>query len=52
MVAVVFSAVVFLLLNGILWYERPDPNVWLLGAILLGISWSTVFLRLISRSRI
>lgn len=38
----------FLVLNGLLWYSRPNGNLWLLGSALLGAIWAAVFLRLIT----
>ena len=45
---IVILTLVFLILNGLLWYQRPNGNVWLFGSLFLGIVWGFVFLRLIS----
>jgi hypothetical protein len=41
--------VVFLILNGLLWYQRPNPHVWLFGSLFLGLGWGVLFMRLITR---
>jgi len=28
--------VMFLILDGALWYQRPGPNIWPLGSLVLG----------------
>lgn len=38
---------VFLVLNALLWYARPNGSLWLLGSVVLGVIWGAVFLRLI-----
>ncbi len=40
----------FVLLNGGLWYVRPNPHVWLFGSISLGALWFFAFLRTITRN--
>ena len=40
--------IVFLVLNGLLWYARPSGGVWLLSSIVLGVVWGALFLRLIT----
>jgi hypothetical protein len=39
----------FLVLNGLLWYARPNGSLWLLGSILLGVIWGVCFLWLITK---
>lgn len=40
---------VFFLLSGTLWYLRPNPHVWLLGSVGLGVGWGTAFMWLVTR---
>ena len=47
--AVAVLTVIFLILEGALWYQRPSPNVWLFGSLFLGILWGFGFMRLITR---
>jgi len=39
---------VFLVLNALLWYARPNGSLWLLGSVVLGVIWGAIFLRLIT----
>ena len=39
---------IFLVLSGLLWSQRPSPTLWLLGSLALGVGWGVVFLRLIA----
>lgn len=41
----------FVILDGVLWYERPSPNIWLFGSLVLGGAWGVGFMRLITRDR-
>jgi len=47
--AVAVLTVMFLILDGALWYQHPSPNVWLFGSLFLGIVWGVGFMRLITR---
>ena len=49
--AITILTLIFLVLSGVLWYQRPNPHVWLFGSLFLGIVWGGVFLRLISREK-
>ena len=40
---------IFFILNGVLWYQRPNPHVWLFGSIFIGVAWGGAFLHLITR---
>ncbi len=39
----------FALLTGLLWAERPSPGMWLLVSLALGIGWGAAFLWVITR---
>ena len=39
---------VFLVLNALLWYARPNGSLWLVGSVVLGVTWGGFFLRLIT----
>jgi len=41
--------IAFLILNGLLWYVRPNGTLWLVGAIVLGVIWGAIFMRLITK---
>lgn len=45
---IVVLTLIFLILNGFLWWERPTPNVWLFGSLAIGGAWGAVFLRLVT----
>lgn len=47
--AIAVLTVIFFILDGILWYQRPNPNVWLFGSLFLGVLWGFGFMRLITR---
>jgi hypothetical protein len=49
--AIAVLTLVFFVFDGILWYQRPNPNVWLFGSLFLGIFWTFGFMRLITRDR-
>jgi hypothetical protein len=40
---------IFFILIGVLWYQRPNPHVWLFGSIVIGVVWGGAFLHLITR---
>jgi len=46
---IVILTVTILILNGVLWYQRPNAHIWLFGPLFLGVVWGGVFLRLITR---
>jgi hypothetical protein len=46
---IIVWTLVILILTGVLWYERPNPHVWLFGSIALGVAWGAAFLLLITR---
>lgn len=50
-VPIIVFTLIFLVLFGLLWYERPNPTIWLFGSIFLGAIWGGIFLRLITRIR-
>jgi hypothetical protein len=50
MPAIIIWTLIILILSGLLWYDRPNADVWLFGSIFLGVLWGTGFLRLITRS--
>jgi hypothetical protein len=39
---------VFLVLNALLWYARPNGSLWLLGSVVLGGAWAVLFMRAIT----
>lgn len=45
---IIIITVIFFILSGLLWYERPTPGLWLFGSLVLGGVWGAVFLRLIT----
>jgi hypothetical protein len=47
-VQVAVITLAFLVLNGLLWYSRPNGSLWLLGSAVLGVIWGGAFLRLIT----
>jgi uncharacterized membrane protein AbrB (regulator of aidB expression) len=47
--AIAVLTAVFFILQGTLWYLRPNPDIWLLGSLFLGILWGFGFMRLITR---
>jgi hypothetical protein len=48
-VAIIAVTALFLILTGSLWYYRPNPHVWLFGALALGCGWGYAFFRLNTR---
>jgi hypothetical protein len=50
-IAIAVLTLVFFVFDGILWYQRPNPNVWLFGSLFLGIFWAFGFMRLITHDR-
>jgi FtsH-binding integral membrane protein len=51
MQAILLSTCVFFALTGLLWYLRPDPNLWLLGSLFLTCVWGVLFMRLITKEQ-
>jgi hypothetical protein len=49
-ISIAILTLIFLVLNGFLWYVRPNANLWLFGSLCLGGIWGFVFLRLITSS--
>ncbi|HZP70430.1 MAG TPA: hypothetical protein VFB29_10845 [Pseudolabrys sp.] len=43
--------IVFLVLDALLWYQRPNPHLWLFGSLFLGGLWGAGFLWLITRRK-
>lgn len=43
MVPIAILTLVFLVLTGVLWYQRPNPHVWLFGSVFLGVVWGWRF---------
>jgi hypothetical protein len=39
---------VFLVLNALLCYARPNGSLWLLGSVVLGGAWAVLFMRAIT----
>ena len=44
---IIATTLVFLVLNSLLWYLRPNGSVWLLASIVLGVIWGAIFMKLI-----
>jgi hypothetical protein len=40
----VLGCILWFALNGLLWYARPSPIIWLLGSAALGIVFFSTFL--------
>jgi hypothetical protein len=40
----ILGCVLWFALNGLLWYARPSPIMWLLGSAVLGIVFFSAFL--------
>ena len=49
MVPIAILTLIFFVLSGALWYQRPNPHVWLFGSLFLGVVWGGAFLHLITR---
>lgn len=49
-VLIVLLSLIFFVLSGLLWFQRPSPHLWLLGSLLLGGVWGYGFFRLITRA--
>ena len=45
---IIILTLIFMGLNGVLWYQKPNPHLWLFGSLFLGVVWGVVFLRLIT----
>jgi hypothetical protein len=48
---IVLITLVFLILTGVLWYERPPGGIWFGGSLALATAWGTAFFWLITRPR-
>ena len=49
--AVAVLTVIFLILDGTLWYQRPSGGIWLAGSLVLGVAWGIGFMHLVTRSK-
>ena len=45
----ILGAVLWFVLNGLLWYSRPSPMLWLLGSAVLGVVFFAAFLWYVTR---
>jgi hypothetical protein len=51
LVLIAILTLIFFVLTGVLWYQRPNPHVWLFGSLFLGVVWGGGFLHLITRGK-
>jgi hypothetical protein len=49
--AVVILTASFFVLDGLLWYQRPNGGIWLAGSLVLGVAWGIAFMYLITRPK-
>jgi hypothetical protein len=49
-IPIAILTLIFFVLSGVLWYQRPNPHVWLFGSLFLSVAWGGGFLHLISRA--
>jgi hypothetical protein len=48
-VLAIIVAAAWFALNGLLWYAKPSPTLWLLGSIVLGVVFFAAFLWYVTR---
>ena len=51
MAAMFLLTAAFFGLTGLLWYHRPDPDIWLFGSLVLFSVWGVLFMQLITKER-